>query len=98
MAQAEQDVADMLRRAHAKALASVAAGLDDPKARLADRARALEVLGEQLALAEGRATANIATSTVRQDPMDVLSDEERAALTDLLDEALEQQEEDADVV
>ena len=89
LALAEQHIADELRRAHALALAEVMAGLRNPKARLGDKATALRVLGDQLALAEGRATANIATSNTQPDPFSVLTDEERAALTDLLDEALE---------
>ena len=47
------------------------------------------MLCEQHHLANGRATANIATSNTQPDPFSVLTDEERAALTDLLDEALE---------
>lgn len=84
MAQAEADVATMLRTAHARALSSVMAGLDDPKARLGDKAAALRVLGEQLALAEGRATANIAVNDTTWRPP-VLEEGERARLGDWLD-------------
>jgi len=48
-----------------------------PEARLADRARALEVLGEQMALAEGRATAHNFNANVDLSPADALTWEER---------------------
>lgn len=57
IAAAEATIAERLKDAHARALVSVMEGLADPKARLGDRAAALRVLGEQLALAEGRATS-----------------------------------------
>lgn len=60
IAAAEQDIADSLRSAHKLALAEVTAGLRNPKARLGDKAQALRILGDQLALSEGRATENIA--------------------------------------
>jgi transposase-like protein len=53
---AETTIAERLAAAHEKALAAVLEGLDDPRARLSDRAAALRVLGEQRLLAEGRAT------------------------------------------
>ncbi len=52
----ETTIAERLAAAHEKALAAVLEGLDDPRARLSDRAAALRVLGEQRLLAEGRAT------------------------------------------
>jgi hypothetical protein len=64
IAAAEASIAARLKDAHARALASVMEGLADPKARLGDRAAALRVLGEQLALAEGRATSNIHSENV----------------------------------
>jgi hypothetical protein len=59
IAKAEATIAERLLAAHEKALTALEADLDNPNARLSDRARALEVLGEQAALANGRATANI---------------------------------------
>lgn len=88
IAAAEQDVADALRAAHAKALAAVMEGLSDPKARLGDRARALEVLGEQLALAEGRATANINQNVHTSGFTNDLNDDERRALRGALNNEL----------
>ena len=57
IAAAEASIAARLASAHKIALDAVLAGLADPKSRLGDRAAALRVLGEQLALAEGRATS-----------------------------------------
>lgn len=65
--QAEATIAERLKAAHEQALTKVMEGLNDPHQRLGDRVRALEVLGEQRALAEGRATANIATSVTAAD-------------------------------
>lgn len=97
IAAAEQDIANALRHAHAKALSAVMDGLNDPKARLSDRARALEVLGEQLALAEGRATENVNLHTNgsvqwRSVPDQApLNDEERIELRDWLDQLDDEQ-------
>lgn len=101
IAAAEQDIADQLRASHALALAEVTAGLRDPKARLGDKAAALRILGEQLALAEGRATSNT-NINVSQRPPDRflgLNDEETRDLVALLDNEIfeRQQEENADV-
>jgi transposase-like protein len=86
IAAAEANIADMLRTAHSTALASVMVGLRDPKARLSDRARALEVLGEQLALAEGRATSHNLNVNANAPPFpDALDDHERRDLADWLD-------------
>lgn len=57
IAAAEAGIAERLTAAHAVALEAVRKALDDPKARLGDKAQALRVLGEQAALAEGRATS-----------------------------------------
>jgi hypothetical protein len=54
---AEATIAQRLSEAHRVALDAVLAGLADPHSKLGDRAAALRVLGEQLALAEGRATS-----------------------------------------
>jgi hypothetical protein len=59
---AEQTVADRLVAVHEKALRSVEQGLDAGDARLSDRAQSLRILGEQAALAQGRATQNIAVA------------------------------------
>jgi hypothetical protein len=64
IARVEADIAERLERAHAKALAAVEAGLDDPNARLSDKAQSLRVLGDQSQLAHGRATQNIAVAGV----------------------------------
>lgn len=64
IAEAERAIADRLRDAHAVALQSVLDGLRNPRSRLSDRAKALEVIGTQLALAEGRATGRIESVTV----------------------------------
>ena len=64
IAAAERSIAERLVEAHKVALASVLDGLGDPKARLGDRAQALRVLGEQAALAEGRATSRSENFTV----------------------------------
>jgi hypothetical protein len=57
IAAAEANIADRLEAAASIALEAVTEGLRDPKARLGDRARALEVLATQANLAAGRATA-----------------------------------------
>jgi hypothetical protein len=54
---AEATIAERLKDAHRVALDAVLAGLADPHSKLGDRAAALRVLGEQLALADGRATS-----------------------------------------
>ena len=59
IAAVERDIASALRAAHAETLASVLAGVRDPKSRLGERAAALRVLGEQLALAEGSSSLNV---------------------------------------
>lgn len=46
--QVQHDARDALAEAHAEALAAVRAGLSDPRQRLGDRARALEVIGAQV--------------------------------------------------
>jgi hypothetical protein len=90
IAAAEDAIAARLRTAHAEAMEAVLAGIRDPKSRLLDRARALEVLGGQLALAEGRATSNVhaLNVTASADLTTHLSDEERTALRHMLDAAL----------
>ena len=55
------NIAERLEAAHALALDTVIEGLRNPKTRLSDAARALEVLGTQLQLARGAATQNIET-------------------------------------
>jgi hypothetical protein len=54
--EAERTIAERLEAAHAVALQAVLDGLAEPRAKLGDRAQALRVLGEQAALASGRAT------------------------------------------
>jgi hypothetical protein len=54
--EAEASIAERLEAAASIALEAVTDGLRDPKARLGDRARALEVLATQANLATGRAT------------------------------------------
>jgi DNA-binding transcriptional MerR regulator len=56
IAAAEASIAERLETAASIALEAVTEGLRDPKARLGDRARALEVLATQANLATGRAT------------------------------------------
>jgi len=56
IAAAEAKIADRLESAASLALDAVVQGLRDGKARLGDRARALEVLATQANLASGRAT------------------------------------------
>lgn len=56
----EQTIADRLLAAQERALDVVLEGLEDPDARLGEKAAALRVLGEQANLAAGRATANVA--------------------------------------
>lgn len=96
LAQAERTIAGRLKEAHREALELVMAGLRDPKARLLDKARALEVIGTQLALAEGRATSNLNVRTLSEDPMAGLAEEElRRRAMDFLDELKELDDEDA---
>jgi hypothetical protein len=79
----ELSFAEKLEAAHARALAAVEEGLNDPKARLGDRAQALRVLGEQSQLAHGRATANVAYSNANGSrPAADWSDAWLASLTD----------------
>jgi len=59
IAEANRAIAERLEEAHSEALSAVLAGLRDPRSRLGDRAAALRTLGEQLALAKGRATSNV---------------------------------------
>lgn len=91
IAEAERTIAQRLADAHAVALEQVIAGLLDPKARLLDKARALEVLGTQLALATGRATGNLNVRALGgyQDPLDGVSGDERLRAADFLDAILE---------
>jgi transposase-like protein len=56
IAAAEATIASRLEAAASIALEAVTEGLRDPRARLGDRARALEVLATQANLASGRAT------------------------------------------
>jgi hypothetical protein len=88
MAAAERAIADRLREAHAVALAEVLQGLRDPRARLGDKARALEVLGQQLALAEGRATSRTESMSLTADVTAGLDEGQRRDLRRTLDEAL----------
>jgi hypothetical protein len=85
IAAAEASIAERLKDAHARALASVMEGLADPHSKLGDRAAALRVLGEQLALAEGRATSRTESSVLTvnlpaNSPLAELSAEEREEL------------------
>lgn len=85
---AEATIAERLAVAHEKALAAVMAGLDDPKARLGDKATALRVLGEQRLLAEGRATARTESMSMNVDITAGLSDAQRDELRDAIDATL----------
>jgi hypothetical protein len=85
MQAAEATIAARLTAAHRVALDAVLAGLADPKSRLGDRAAALRTIGEQLALAEGRATSrtestNLNVNLPAGSPLAELSAEERAEL------------------
>jgi hypothetical protein len=86
IADAERSIAERLVAAHEKALEAVEAGLTDPTTRLSDRAAALRTLGDQAALAYGRATANIAIGGQRDEDVDRLPPE----LQVLMREAWEQ--------
>lgn len=91
LADANRAIAERLREAHSEALEVVRAGLRDRKARLADKATALRVLGEQLALAEGRATQNIEVHSDGATDDDLgpdLTDEERSELKAYLDQRI----------
>lgn len=79
---AEATIAERLKDAHARALASVMEGLADPKARLGDRAQALRILGEQLALAEGRATSRSENLNVNVDGLNYIEREEMRRYTE----------------
>ena len=79
IAEANRTIAERLREAHSEALAAVLVGVRDPRSRLADRAAALRTLGEQLALAEGRATANVDLHSTSTDAPE-LTDAERSEL------------------
>lgn len=91
IAAAEEDIAASLRALHAEALTEVRAGLHNPKARLGDKVAALRVLGEQLALAEGRATSNVAINSTTNAGIDFgrMDDRERRELADFLDQVAE---------
>lgn len=84
IAAVERSIAQRLSDAHSEALAAVMAGLRDPSAKLGDRAAALRVLGDQLALAQGRATTNVELQMHGGTEAD-LSEEERSSLRDYLD-------------
>jgi hypothetical protein len=64
IAAAEASIAERLEAAASIALEAVTDGLRDPKARLGDRARALEVLATQANLATGRATMRSENTTL----------------------------------
>jgi transposase-like protein len=66
IAAAEATVAERLVAAHERALTALERDLDNPNARLSDRARALEVLGSQAQLATGRASVHIAVAGAGQ--------------------------------
>jgi hypothetical protein len=91
---AHQDIAESLRFAHAETLDSVMRGVRDPKSRLGERAAALRVLGEQLALAEGRATSNVAMQAHVEDETagPPLTAEEEAELSAFLQQVIESHE------
>lgn len=88
IAEAERSIADRLREAHSIALAEVLKGVQDPDARLLDKARALEVLGQQLALAEGRATARTENLSVTASITEGMSDADRVHIRRVLDDVL----------
>ena len=91
MAAAEATIAERLKAAHAAALQAVMDGLRDPRSRLGDRATALRVLGEQLALAEGRATSNVELHSSTS-PLDALSPDEQRQLADTIDTLFRQED------
>ena len=76
IAAAEASIAERLEAAASIALESVTEALRDPKARLGDRARALEVLATQANLATGRAT-------MRSESVNVNLTEYESALSDM---------------
>lgn len=97
IAAAEHDIAATLRVVHAEALAKLRARINDPKARLGELAQAVRVLGEQSALADGRATSNLAVSHQTR-LVDDMNDDERFALKRALDVELARRQAMADVL
>jgi hypothetical protein len=89
IAKVEATIAQRLAEAHEMALRAVMDGLSDPKARLGDKAAALRVLGEQRALAEGRATSRSESLNVNIgpdiDPESGLTWDQRRDLADWID-------------
>lgn len=81
----EVTIAQRLEEAASLALEAVTEGLRDPKARLGDRARALDVLATQANLAAGRATGNLSITTERS----VLDQAIDAANVEMTDEQRE---------
>lgn len=93
-AEVQADMLTRMKEAHERALTAVHAGLDDPKARLADKAAALRILGEQINLTEGRSTSNLAVAVRGEGdyPLtDGLSDAERAALRAVIDRGMDEE-------
>ena len=80
IAAAERTIAQRLSEAHRVALDAVLAGLADPSAKLGDRAAALRVLGEQAALAQGRATSRIESTNLNVNAETGLTDPETMQL------------------
>jgi transposase-like protein len=85
IAAAEARIADRLKAAHEVALQAVLDGLHDPRSRLGDRAQALRVLGEQLALAEGRATSRTESMSLTASVNAGLSEDQVADVRDAID-------------
>jgi hypothetical protein len=90
IAAVEADNAQMMRDVYSLALTKTLAALHNPNTPARDIATILKISGEQLNLAEGRATANIATNVTHGNPFDDLTAEEARNLARLLDDEIDQ--------
>ncbi|MDP8905607.1 MAG: hypothetical protein M3N29_09925 [Chloroflexota bacterium] len=79
-----EQVAERLWEAVVVGTEEVLRGLRDPKARLSDKARALEVVAREHALLTGRATSHALVAQWRAGSADDLTSDEQAALRDAL--------------
>jgi hypothetical protein len=83
ISRSREDVAARAWEVYSLAMDRALAALEDPKTPARDIARILEVTGRELALAEGRATENVATMDMTpQNPLDGLTDQEKRDLRD----------------
>jgi hypothetical protein len=98
----EEAIAARLWETLALGLEEVRRGLLDPKARLGDKARAVEVIATQWQLLSGRATARSENVTLNLSPVDALTLQEQAELRDYIDAsyatAVAQLEEETDAL